>query len=183
MSLRNDNRCMLQVYVAECRAGDNAGKRVIVKSPTIDGIQALKDEYKSYEAIGYHPNVVRVIDTCYDQNSNLVASLVMSLCDSGTIDQYTSDVQQMRVGNPVYRLSEHINLMIHMPQGLDYIHSRGMVHRDIKGGNIFIDAEGKAVLGDLGMSCLVGDRYTYSPCGNNGLPCTRGGTGSHASRV
>ena len=38
---------------------------------------------------------------------------------------------------------------------LEYIHSRGVVHRDFKPGNVLIDAQGNAVLGDFGVSRFV----------------------------
>lgn len=43
-------------------------------------------------------------------------------------------------------------------EGLDYIHSQGIVHRDVKLENVLIDAEGHAVISDFGVSRIFGDR-------------------------
>ena len=43
-------------------------------------------------------------------------------------------------------------------QGLAYIHSQGVVHRDVKLENVLVDAAGHAVLSDFGVSRIFGDR-------------------------
>lgn len=45
-----------------------------------------------------------------------------------------------------------------MREGLEYIHSQGVVHRDVKLENVLVDAEGHAVLSDFGVSRIFNDR-------------------------
>ena len=39
-------------------------------------------------------------------------------------------------------------------EALTYLHEKGYIHRDIKLGNIFMDEDGKIVLGDFGLSAM-----------------------------
>jgi serine/threonine protein kinase len=53
--------------------------------------------------------------------------------------------------------SEHVirNYTRHIVKGLEYCHSQGVVHRDIKGGNILIGTDGVAKIADFGGSKLT----------------------------
>ncbi|MHB8878437.1 MAG: protein kinase domain-containing protein, partial [Myxococcaceae bacterium] len=50
-----------------------------------------------------------------------------------------------------FSLPETLALMRQLCSGLDFIHARGFVHRDIKAGNIFIAPDGHATILDFGI--------------------------------
>lgn len=45
-----------------------------------------------------------------------------------------------------------------MVRGLDYIHSKNLVHRDLKPGNVFIDAHDRVKIGDFGLAIAVSEQ-------------------------
>jgi hypothetical protein len=48
--------------------------------------------------------------------------------------------------------------------GLEAMHAKGLVHRDLKSSNVFLDAQGRARLGDFGLTALAGSlRAGHSP--------------------
>lgn len=48
-----------------------------------------------------------------------------------------------------------LNFIRSVARGLQYLHARGILHRDVKPGNCFVGAHQVLKLGDLGHSCYV----------------------------
>ena len=88
-----------------------------------------------------HPNVVRVIDI-FDEGAELV--LVLELLPGGTLAD--------RIARGPVPEPEALRLMAEILAGLSAIHSAGLVHRDLKPGNVMFAAGGAAKVGDLGIA-------------------------------
>ena len=89
-----------------------------------------------------HRNVVQVfhIEELPDGNS---IRFCMAFCPGGSL-QSRFDAGPMLLLQ-VRKIATEVSL------GLEALHSRGMLHRDIKPGNILIDSGGVAQLGDFGL--------------------------------
>jgi tetratricopeptide (TPR) repeat protein len=60
-------------------------------------------------------------------------------------------------GRPIEEILGPTGLLL---DALGYLHSKGLVHRDIKASNILLDGNGAAYLSDFGVSAAVGDSAT-----------------------
>lgn len=62
-----------------------------------------------------------------------------------------------------------IDVTLDVASALACVHSAGMVHRDVKPGNVLFDAEGRAFVADFGISEmaaeLTGSRVRDAPSG------------------
>lgn len=100
-----------------------------------------------------HPNIVQVYD--FDtalRGDQTVYYMVMRYIPGHTLkDELTtlSDKGRLMPRDRVLQITRNI------AGALDYAHQRGMVHRDVKPGNILFDEYGQAVLTDFGIARLV----------------------------
>lgn len=95
-------------------------------------------------AVLHHPHVVPVHD--FGEESGQLY-LVMELMPGGSV------ARAVRRFGP---LSEHgaVTFLLPILGALQLAHSRGVVHRDVKPGNILLDAKGQPRLGDFGIARL-----------------------------
>ncbi|MDY2728000.1 MAG: protein kinase [Candidatus Onthovivens sp.] len=54
-----------------------------------------------------------------------------------------------------FSINEACSIMLQLCDALIYIHSKRIVHRDIKSSNIYIESDGSIKLGDFGISILL----------------------------
>lgn len=94
-----------------------------------------------------HPNVVRCRDLF---TANGTAYLVMDFEDGLSLDQLIKALEQH---NDFYTQVQLLHFLIPLAQGLAYIHDQGVLHRDIKPGNVFIRRnDGSPVIIDFGAA-------------------------------
>jgi len=95
------------------------------------------------------PQVVRFFGSFVKEDSELW--IVMEYCAAGSV----SDIMRLRKRTLT---EEQIAVIIKSTlQGLVYMHSHMKIHRDIKAGNILLNAKGEAKLADFGVSGQLSD--------------------------
>ncbi|XP_070534549.1 serine/threonine-protein kinase 3-like [Ptychodera flava] len=85
----------------------------------------------------------------YFKNTDLW--IVMEYCGAGSV----SDI--MRLRNKTLSEGEIAAILQSTLKGLEYLHSRRKIHRDIKAGNILLNNEGHAKLADFGVAGQLTD--------------------------
>ena len=89
-----------------------------------------------------HRNIVQVYD--FGTEGDL-AYIVMEFIQGKELKDYFD-------ANERFDLKKAFGLMIELLDALDFAHEAGIVHRDIKPGNVMIDAGGHAKLTDFGVA-------------------------------
>lgn len=89
-----------------------------------------------------HPNIVRVFDVGDDNGMHY---LVMALLSGRSLQQVLHDDQPI----PTARA---IELLRQLAAALDFAHTRGVVHRDVKPGNAFVGDDDRVTLVDFGIA-------------------------------
>ena len=95
-----------------------------------------------------HPNIVTIFDFG-EIDGGGVPYIVMELLEG------TSLAELMEQGKPE-RLEDKIDIVTQICRGLDFAHKRGVIHRDVKPGNIQVLPNGTAQVLDFGIANVEG---------------------------
>ena len=105
-----------------------------------------------------HPNIVPVYDV--GSTADCPCFIVSEFIEGHTL------AHQIRHDRPSY--GQATDLVATIAEALQYAHSKGLVHRDIKPGNILIDTNGKPFVVDFGLALReenlgFGPQYAGTP--------------------
>lgn len=113
-------------------------------------IKETADELKIFEGLK-HPNLVRYFGVELHREEMYI---FMEYCDEGTLEE----VSRLGLQEHVIRLyTKQITIAINV------LHEHGIVHRDIKGANIFLTSSGLIKLGDFGCSVKLKNNAQTMP--------------------
>ena len=94
-----------------------------------------------------HPHIVQYLGLRQDCDSRLPV-LLMELLDSNLTDYLENSIKQL----PYHT---EIDICYGIVLAIAYLHSNGIIHRDLSGNNVLIAAGSKAKVTDFGMAQLV----------------------------
>jgi tRNA A-37 threonylcarbamoyl transferase component Bud32 len=135
------------VYLAE-RESDK--QQVVLKilnaTAGLDEImlQRFVQEFDIISSID-HPNVVKIYDRGFSDRHAYIAM------------EYFPDGSLVEVVSKGLSARQALSLLAQAASALREIHNRGIVHRDIKPGNLMARADGSIVLADFGIAKRLGD--------------------------
>ena len=93
-----------------------------------------------------HPNIVTLYDAFEDNGRHCV---VLEYVEGHTLEQTLRNEGRIES-------QRAMGIAVQMLDGLAFAHERGIVHRDIKPGNVLIDAAGNARIMDFGIAAVAG---------------------------
>ena len=122
-----DLNLAVKVLRPECLQGESLVKRFIAEARVLGRLD--------------HPNIVRVYNVDEDQGTVYIA---MELLEGEGLN----DLAKRKRFSP----GEIAELGAKIAEGLGYAHSKGIVHRDVKPGNILVRSDGKPKITDFGIA-------------------------------
>lgn len=142
------------------KANDQFGVHCVVKILKVrDGVQPYEIRNLEIEREAYAINLLQLSNP-----SNPYAFIHADL-----LTVYDNSIEFKALKMPKYNSlidSATYNPIVIAAQGkkiidaVEFMHSKGIVHMDIKGANIFVDGSGRWLLGDFGSSCPIGAQVT-----------------------
>src|SRR4051812_18925518 len=125
-------------------------RRVAIKTILKHNLdEALAKDYsarfvREAQAVGKlnHPNIVQVHD--FGEEGD-IAYLVLEFIKGRELKSYFDK-------NERFDMKEVVRVMSELCEALDYAHKAGIVHRDVKPGNVMLDAEMRVKLTDFGVA-------------------------------
>jgi len=151
-------------YEVERFLGEGARKRVflardsrldrdvavaIIKTEGLDeiGLARVRREAKAMARLGDHPNIVTVHDISEEEDRPLIVSQFMA---GGSLADLLDRTEGRRVP-----IETAVRIATEVARALEHAHERGVVHRDLKPGNIWLTEAGAAMLGDFGLAIAL----------------------------
>ncbi len=111
---------------------------------TPEAIENFRREIRTQAQLD-HPHLVRAYDAGHDGN---VHYLVTEYIPGTDLRQF------VRRQGPL-SMQQAANVIVQAAQGLEHAHQRGLIHRDVKPGNILVTPDGIAKVSDLGLSGFI----------------------------
>jgi len=97
-----------------------------------------------------HPNIVTIYDMG-EQDGRLF--IVMELLDG-------EELRRLIAQSKPLALEDKLSVIAQICDGLHYAHEKGIVHRDVKPGNVLLDSAGDVKLVDFGLAFRSGHDET-----------------------
>ncbi|MCC6486511.1 MAG: protein kinase [Candidatus Hydrogenedentes bacterium] len=127
---------------------------VAVKVPKPDGLLSaegyadFENECELWTGLGWHPHVI----SChFVRRFSGIPIVFVELAEKGSISKWIASGKLYR-GSEALVLRRVLNIALQSALGLGHAHEHGLVHGDVKPGNILLTAKGAAKITDFGLA-------------------------------
>jgi WD40 repeat protein/serine/threonine protein kinase len=112
------------------------------------GIEAFVDEAGTWVELGLHPNVV----AChYVRTLGGIPRVFAEVVEGGSLKDWITD-GRLYAGSRAEVLARVLDVSIQFAWGLAYAHEQGLIHQDVKPGNVLLDTGGTVKVTDFGLA-------------------------------
>ena len=138
-----------KVYLAQDTLLDREVAFALIKTEGLDEVSRTRitREAQAMGRLGSHPHIVTVFDLGQEADQPY---MVTELMGGGDVEGVIEDATDHRLP-----LEQAIDIAKETCRGLEFAHSRGIAHRDLKPGNVWLTGEGVAKIGDFGLAVAI----------------------------
>ncbi|XP_017048333.1 raf homolog serine/threonine-protein kinase Raf [Drosophila ficusphila] len=139
--------------------GPVAVKTLNVKTPSPAQLQAFKNEVAMLKKTR-HCNILLFMG-CVSKPS---LAIVTQWCEGSSLYKH------VHVSETKFKLNTLIDIGRQVAQGMDYLHAKNIIHRDLKSNNIFLHEDLSVKIGDFGLATAKtrwsGEKQANQPTGS-----------------
>ena len=148
-----------RVYFARDMRLDRDVALALIKTDGLDadGLTRVHREAQAMGRLGDHPHVVTIYDIGEEAGQPYIVSQYMA---GGSVDGLLAQADGHRLN-----VADAMRIADDICQALEHAHTRGVIHRDLKPGNVWLTPDGTAQLGDFGLAIAL-DRSRLSLAGS-----------------
>ena len=122
-----------------------AVKRVLsYRADSHGALQRFRREAQAVASLD-HPNILPIYEVSESEDG--LPFFSMKLAEKGSLHENMASLREQP--------RKCVELMTKVARAVEYAHSRGVLHRDLKPGNILLDDRGEALVSDFGLAKLL----------------------------
>jgi serine/threonine protein kinase len=122
-----------------------AVKRVLsYRADSHGALQRFRREAQAVASLD-HPNILPIYEVSESEDG--LPFFSMKLAEKGSLQENAASLRE--------EPRKCVQLMAKVARAVDYAHSRGVLHRDIKPGNILLNDRGEPLVSDFGLAKLL----------------------------
>ncbi len=151
---RIDSGGMAEVYLGVHKQLDRQVAIKVMHGHLLEGGDFLARFRREAKAVAKlrHPNIVQVLD--FDVKDEIIF-MVMEYIEGTNLQKRLNALHRQGECLSIAKIGSIIK---DVADALDYAHSKGMLHRDVKPSNILLDKNDKAYLTDFGIAKILSDQ-------------------------
>ena len=147
-----------QVFLAHDASLDRDVAFALIKTEGLDAAarERITREAQAMGRLGAHPHIVTVFDIGDEAGQPY---LVLPVLGGGDVEGIIEKAPEHKLP-----IEQAIKIAVETCLGLEFAHGKGIIHRDIKPGNVWLTEDGRAMVGDFGLAVAV-DRSRLTQAG------------------